>query len=172
MGNFSEPLQKIQESLPSSNVPFPTMDPAWHAKIARAGSEVKGIESSIKEEMLAYGSTMIPQTVPNTTAQPNAGSLAAAIDAGTKQAELAKNLNKVPEVKSAIDKHVNGVLNAIETSKTAALNKLDQSKQWLEAQTTRTKRLFADKVSSQIESTKQQVTTAAQSKKELISYGN
>jgi hypothetical protein len=172
MGNFAEPLTKIQQSLPSSNVPFPTMDPAWHAKIARAGSEVKGIEGSIKEEMLAYASTMIPQTIPNTQMQPNAGSLAAAIDAGKKQAELANDLAKVPDVKSAIDKHITGVLNAIETNKTTALSKLDQSKQWLSSQTTRTKRLYADKVSSQIDSTKQKVITEAQSKKELINYGN
>lgn len=170
MGSFAESIQSIQATLPSPAVQTPIMDPSWMAKLAKSGSELKSIKSSIDEEVKAYASTMIPQTIPNTTAQPNAGSLAAAIDAGTKQAEVMQDLNIVPGVKSQLDSFINSSKTAIETNKNQALAQLDTSKAKLNAQTDRSKRLYASKALAQIDEAKEKAVQDAQAKKELISY--
>jgi hypothetical protein len=158
--------------------PTPTLPPAiklpddaWLAKISKCGAELKVMASDMAEQAKAYASTMIPQTTPNTfsPAGVNAGSLAAAINAGQKTAALATDISKVattlPQFTTMVTT-VNSMVDAAKTQATAALttkaNALPNAR--------RQSQLYADEARTQITDTKTKVAAHYDLKKELVKF--
>lgn len=169
MSSYAETIESIKTSVGAIQNPTVTPHHAWLAKIAKGGAELKTIESSIKEQGLAYLSTMIPQTIPNTTALPNAGSLAAAVDAAAKKLELAQDAADTVTALSNYQTLRTQVVSRIEEEKVSNLASLNTAKNSLPL-SRRHALLYADSARAQVESVQASVQVQAELKKELVKF--
>lgn len=172
MSSFSDTVDSIKITTAGIK---PTVDAnqipseGWMAKISKGGAELKAIQSTIAEQTKAYLSTMIPQTIPNTTPAPNAGSLAAAIDAGTKKVALATDDVKTAAEVVNFTALMTKIHTSIDTKKNEALGVLEAKKNAL-PNARRQSQLYADAARDSITDAKTKVTAEADLKKELVKF--
>lgn len=190
MGSYSDTIDSIKTSvdgiqsaivvppippIPLPNVPpvpVPTIkvpEPAWLTKIAKCGAELKTMASGMAEQAKTYAATIIPQTTPNTTAMPNAGSLATAIDSATKTAALAQDISKMattlPQfttMAATITTMINGAKSQATAALTAKANSLPNAR--------RQSQLYANEARAQITTTQAKVAEHYDLKKELVKF--
>jgi hypothetical protein len=171
MSSFSDTIDSIKTSVQDVQGTVATEVPhsAWLAKIAKGGTELKTIQSTITEQTKAYASTMIPQTSPNTTAMPNLGSGLAAADAASKQIALAQDAAKTATALTDYSTLMTKVYTIIDTKKTQALEVLEAKKNSL-PNARRQSQLYADDARTAITSAEIKVEAEANHQKELVNF--
>jgi hypothetical protein len=179
MGSYSDTIDSIKSSLdgikpsivaPTPSNPAPKVpEPAWLAKIAKCGAELKTMSSGMTEQTKTYVATIIPQTIPNTTAYPNAGSLATAVDSVSKNAILAQDASKLATTLPEIVTMKTTINSMIDGAKTHAVSSLASQSSSLPTDR-RKSQLYANDARAQISSTSAQVEEHFNLKKELVKF--
>ena len=180
MGSYSDTIDSIKTSVdgiqpsivtppPSPTTPIKVPDSAWLTKIAKCGAELKTMQSGMTEQTKTYAATIIPQTIPNTQAYPNAGSLATAIDSGIKSAALAQDASKLSTTLPQFATMTTKINSMIDGAKAQASGTLTAKAQSL-PQGRRQSQMYANEARDKIAGTQTKVQEHFDLKKELVKF--
>jgi hypothetical protein len=166
MGNFSDPLDKLKNSLPQSflNSGEVQLEPAWLAKVARGGTNLTAIKSSLTEHAQTYMDGEFPDSL---RPAKYAADVAQVVQDTTKTIEvLPKYTQYVTQAKAKLDEQKAQATSGLEASKT----RVDESVNKISGQAGRKARLYGNKAKETADKAKETANTQIELKKELVSF--